>query len=109
MDSNALEATIGGRAPRRSPMQVLMDIEGPGSTFEQDVSDYFSYAQLLQQVLRSFVRSFVRSFIHSFIHPFQSRWANHDHLTILVTPLPLQSTHAGLQNGDLHFCCAMSI
>ena len=50
MDSNALEATIGGRAARRSPMQVLLDIEGPDSTFQQDVTDYFCYAQLAQQV-----------------------------------------------------------
>lgn len=50
MDSNALEATIGGRAMQRSPMQVLTDIEGPGSTFEQDVSDCFCYAQLAHQV-----------------------------------------------------------
>lgn len=49
MDSNALESTIGGSAARRTPLQILVDIEGPDSTFQQDVSDYFCYAQLAQQ------------------------------------------------------------
>ena len=50
MDSSALEVTIGGRAAQRTPLQILVDIEGPDSTFQQDVSDYFCYAQLAQQV-----------------------------------------------------------
>ena len=49
MDSGALESSIGGRAAQRSPLQILMDIEGPDSTFQQDVSDYFCYVQLAQQ------------------------------------------------------------
>ena len=49
MDSGALESSIGGRAAQRSPQQILVDIEGPDSTFQQDVSDYFCYAQLAQQ------------------------------------------------------------
>ena len=50
MDSNALEASLGAGAAPRSPMQVLLDIEGPDSTFQQDATDYFCYAQLASQV-----------------------------------------------------------
>ena len=49
MDSSALESSIGGRAAQRSPLQILVDIEGPNSTFQQDVSHYFCYVQLAQQ------------------------------------------------------------
>lgn len=49
MDSGALESSIGGRAAQRSPLQILVDIEGPDSTFQQDVSDYFCYVQLAQK------------------------------------------------------------
>ena len=49
MDSGALESSIGGRAAQRSPLQILVDIEGPDSTFQQDVSDYFCHVQLAQQ------------------------------------------------------------
>ncbi len=48
MDSDALEATLGGQP---TPLQVLVDIEGPDSLFQQDVLDYFCYAQLAAQVL----------------------------------------------------------
>ena len=41
---------MGGRSQQRSPMQVLVDIEGPGSTFQQDSIDYFCHAQLASQV-----------------------------------------------------------
>ncbi len=50
MDSAALEASIGGQAQQRTPLQVLVDIEGPDSTFEQDATDYFCYDQLVAQV-----------------------------------------------------------
>jgi len=50
MDSEALEASMGGRSQQRSPMQVLVDIEGPGSSFQQDAIDYFCHAQLASQV-----------------------------------------------------------
>ena len=41
---------MGGRSQQRSPMQVLVDIEGPGSSFQQDAIDYFCHAQLASQV-----------------------------------------------------------
>ena len=50
MNSEALEASMGGRSQQRSPMQVLVDIEGPGSSFQQDATDYFCHAQLASQV-----------------------------------------------------------
>lgn len=41
---------MGGRSQQQSPMQVLVDIEGPGSSFQQDAIDYFCHAQLAGQV-----------------------------------------------------------
>ena len=50
MNSVALERALGAEAPPRSALQVLVDIEGPDSTFQQDATDYFCYAQLASQV-----------------------------------------------------------
>ena len=50
MDGDALEESLGSRAQQRTPLQVLVGIEGPGSTFQQDATDYFCYAQLANQV-----------------------------------------------------------
>lgn len=50
MDSEGLEAKLGGQSQQRTPLQVLVDIEGPGSTFQQDATDYFCLAQLTSQV-----------------------------------------------------------
>ena len=53
MDSEGLEAKLGGQSQPRTPLQVLVDIEGPGSTFQQDATDYFCLAQLTSQVRTS--------------------------------------------------------
>lgn len=50
MDSDALERSLGGSAQQRSPLEVLSQIEGPGSSFQQDALDYFCYSQLAAQV-----------------------------------------------------------
>ena len=49
MNSVALKRSLGAEAPPRNAMQVLIDIEGPDSTFQQDATDYFCYAQLASQ------------------------------------------------------------
>lgn len=50
MDSAALESTLGGAAQQRTPLEVLTQIEGPTSCFQQDALDYFCYTQLASQV-----------------------------------------------------------
>ena len=50
MDSDALERSLGGSAQQCSPLEVLSQIEGPGSSFQQDALDYFCYTQLASQV-----------------------------------------------------------
>ena len=54
MNSVALERSLGAEAPPRTALQVLVDIEGPDSTFQQDATDYFCYAQLASQASSPF-------------------------------------------------------
>ena len=50
MDSDALESSLGGAAQQRTPLEVLTQLEGPTSSFQQDALDYFCYTQLAPQV-----------------------------------------------------------
>ena len=50
MDSDALESSLGGTAQQRTPLEVLTQIEGPATSFQQDALDYFCYTQLASQV-----------------------------------------------------------